>query len=101
MYVPGNIYEKLARQNESESDYKKAAYYWRMTNRLADAEACEMIAQAIDKGDAYRQEVDEKIGECPELTPDTIRQYQQWHKDLREIYFKHFPMPKNTDPKGE
>ncbi len=79
-----------ARELESKSLWHEAAQAWMQLDRQDDANACITIAYAVDKGDAYREEVDRLIGECPELTPDTIKAWQKWHSDLSEIYNKHY-----------
>lgn len=79
-----------ARRAEQNSDWQKAATLWESIGRTEDAESCRLIADAVKRGDAYRREVEETIGEEPELTPLNVNAWQQWHRDLAEIYAKHF-----------
>lgn len=89
MYTSDLIY-KQAKEAEQKSEWRKAAQLWQSINRISDAEACMLLAESIERGDAYREDVKNTIGEEPELTPTTIRQWKQWHEDLNTIYNKHF-----------
>ena len=79
-----------AKALEERSLWREAARVWEILGREADVTACNKIADSIDAGDRYRQDVDNTIGAEPELTPSTIKEYQEWHKNLAEIYRKHF-----------
>ena len=81
---------QFIRKLEFESKWREAETAWRRLNRHSDANACKMIADAIEKGDAFRADVDEKIGEEPVLDSTNVRVWTQWHKDLGSIYNKHF-----------
>ena len=45
---------KIVKQMENLREWRIASEYWRKLNRIDDAEACEMIANAIDKGNQLR-----------------------------------------------
>lgn len=81
---------RKAKQFEGESKWHEAASVWQSIGRSDDANACITIAYATERGDAYREEVDNVLGPEPELTPTTIKEYLNWHKNLAEIYRKHF-----------
>lgn len=81
---------QLIRKLESESKWREAETAWRKLGNHQDADACKMIAGAIKKGDAFRADVAEKIGEEPVLASTNVRVWMQWHKDLNSIYNKHF-----------
>jgi hypothetical protein len=82
--------EKQARDLEKESRWEEAAKMWRLCRRYEDADACQMIADATEKGDDYRRDVTLTIGQEPELTSSTTHVWQKWHSDLAVIYNKHF-----------
>lgn len=82
--------ERRARQLESESKWREAAQCWMSINRQNDANTCMHIAEATEAGDAFREDVDRKIGPEPEFTPTNVNAWQKWHKDLNEIYNQHF-----------
>ena len=79
-----------AKELENKGLWHEASQAWMQIGMKDDANACITIAYAVDKGDAYRAEVDRLIGECPELTSTTIKAWQKWHSDLSEIYNKHY-----------
>jgi hypothetical protein len=82
--------EIKCRQLEQESKWREAGNMWLTISRKADANACFLIADSIEKGDAYREDVQQRIGKEPEFTSTNVRAWQQWHKDLGEIYNQHF-----------
>lgn len=82
--------EKSARRMEEESKWEAAADIWLRLERKEDAIACLTIAKAISRGDMFREEVRSVLGEEPELTSTTIKQWQNWHKGLTLLYNKHF-----------
>jgi hypothetical protein len=87
--MQGDLREQ-AKLAEKAHEWEKAAGLWRRLNCISDAEACEMIAEANARGDAYRYEVAKRLGPEPELTPTTVSVWKKWHEELREIYNKHF-----------
>lgn len=82
--------EIIARRLEKDNQWREAQKMWASINREEDERACKMIADSIKKGNAYRKEVEETIGEEPVLSSTTIKQWEQWHEDLRLIYNKHY-----------
>ena len=46
--------ETYAVMAERRRDWPAAAHHWRAAGRPADAAACEMIADALTRGDAWR-----------------------------------------------
>jgi hypothetical protein len=47
--------EYAIRQMEAIGEWRTAETYWRKINRIVDADACKMIADAIDKGNEFRE----------------------------------------------
>jgi hypothetical protein len=82
--------ERKCRQLEHESKWREAGNLWLSISRKADADACFLLADAIEKGDTYREDIQRRIGDEPEFTPTNVKVWQQWHKDLGEIYNQHF-----------
>lgn len=81
---------KEAMSLEHLGKWREAAQVWISMGRKKEADACMLLADSIEAGDAYREEVDKTIGEEPELTHLTINEWKKWHEDLRLIYNKHF-----------
>ena len=81
---------KVTKELEDRSQWEAAASVWLKLGRKEDAMACLAIARAIRRGDMFREEVRNVLGEEPELTSTTIRQWQNWHKGLNTLYNKHF-----------
>lgn len=77
------------RNLEKTNQWELAADFWRKCGRKTDADACQMIADSIAKGNAYREEVDSTIGREPQRHTDE-QKWLKWHESLREIYNKHF-----------
>jgi hypothetical protein len=71
----------LARKAEKINDWKEAARLWRLANQHSDAEACELIVEATEKGDAFRDFVDSRAGKEPEVEnkEDSIA-WREWYK---------------------
>ncbi len=80
----------IKRELEQKGLWHEAAQEWLKIGKPKEADACMTIYYANQAGDAYREEVDRTIGNCPELTDATISQYKKWHEQLRIIYNKHF-----------
>jgi hypothetical protein len=45
---------RIVKQMENLREWRVASEYWRKLGSINDAEACEMIADAIDKGNELR-----------------------------------------------
>lgn len=45
-------------QMENIREWRIASEHWRKLGRDSDADACEMIADAIDKGNAFRSNIE-------------------------------------------
>lgn len=45
------------KQMEAIGEWETAAKYWRMIHHIADAEACELIANSTAMGNLYREKV--------------------------------------------
>lgn len=82
--------ERLAKKAENESRWREAAQHWLSIGHNKDADACILIAYSVERGDAYREEVDRVLGPEPILDATNVRAWQKWHRDLSEIYRKHF-----------
>ncbi len=48
---------RFIRKMERLSEWRTAAKYWRMIGSEADAKSCDMLAEAIEKGDNFRSKV--------------------------------------------
>jgi hypothetical protein len=81
---------RQARRAEQEGNWRRAEDLWNSIRRFSDARACALIAEAIEEGDAFRQEVADTLGECPELTLNTLKEVKDWNEKMNEIYKKHF-----------
>lgn len=81
---------KQAIAAEQDDNWREAEELWNTIGRFSDAMACARIAESIEKGDAFRQEVADTLGECPELTPDNLQEFNDWNDKINEIYNKHF-----------
>lgn len=82
--------ERLAKKAEDESRWREAAQHWLACGHKQDADACTLIADSVERGDAYREEVKRVLGPEPILDATNVRAWQKWHRDLSEIYRKHF-----------
>lgn len=81
---------QYVKQLEKEHQWQEAADVWRSLGRKEDADACQMIADAIAKGNQYRADAEAVCG--PE--PDSGRhpeKNKEWHEKLREVYNHHYP----------
>jgi len=65
-----------ARREQMAMHWRKAAVIWRDIGDHANAEACEAIQDACDKGDRFRARVTELIGEA------TVKAYAQANKEI-------------------
>lgn len=70
-----NIYakEKLARQHENKSNWREASILWRSIGRKEDANACIMIAEAIEAGDKFRAENRPDCPYCGQPMPEMLK----------------------------
>lgn len=46
---------QLAKRLENRSEWEEAAKVWRSIGKFGEAETCEFIQSAIDKGDRFRE----------------------------------------------
>ena len=74
---------------EEKGDWREAENIWRTLGNEREAEACKLIADSIERGDKYRQQVKEQLGPEPNAMENPYA-YLQWHKRLQEIYNEHF-----------
>ena len=83
------------RQMEQLSEWKTASKYWRQLNRESDAIACEMIAEATEKGNSYRADVHDLNVWVDETVEQGIMSKEEAVKiiypELNRIYNQHFP----------
>ena len=78
---------------ERLSEWRVASEYWKKIGRQSDADACTMLADAIAKGDAFREEtkpfhdwVDKTVEEGI-LTKEEASEIV--YPEIRRIYNKH------------
>lgn len=85
MYFNEDLYKK-AKRLELESKWSQAAEVWKSIGRDEDANACQLIHEAISRGDAFRAEVDRVCGPEPQVEnkEDSIS-WKNWYKKLEEV----------------
>jgi uncharacterized protein YajQ (UPF0234 family) len=96
-YFHSNIMMRpnAVRQMEQLSEWRAAAYHWRLLLREIDAQACEMIAESTERGDAYRADVKplndwvEETVEKGIMTKDEA--IKVIYPEMNRIYNQHFP----------
>lgn len=54
-HVGTGIQSMFVRRMEVISEWRTASIYWRKLKMESDARACDMIADATERGDAYRE----------------------------------------------
>lgn len=77
---------EIAKRLEANSEWSAAAIAWDKINRVEDANSCRLIAEAVRKGDVYREDCSYVIGKY-NLGLISKKKY---HKRLRKIHKKHF-----------
>lgn len=53
-HVSTGMQPMFVRRMENLSEWRTASKYWRKLKMESDAQACDMIAEATERGDAYR-----------------------------------------------
>lgn len=56
-----------AKRLEKESKWREAAKIWASIGYEVDRDACIYLAEAIERGDRFRDAVSRKCGECPDV----------------------------------
>lgn len=80
----------MARVAEKENNWREAERLWNICGHKSDADACKLIADSISKGDAFRDEVLQKIGEEPVLHWNNSLAWNFWYSVMSDIYRKHY-----------
>lgn len=82
------------RRMEALSEWRVASEYWRKISRESDAKACEMIAEATERGNAYRADtkhlndwVDETVEQGIMTKDEAVKVI---YLELNKIYNQHF-----------
>ena len=82
--------EDQARKAENNNKWREAARLWKLAGRMDDAETCTMIADANDRGSAFREQVLREAGEEPEKTFENRYLWDAWFAEMNRIYKIHF-----------
>ena len=79
-----------ARKLESQGEWLDAAIVWQSISKTEDYDACMLIHESIEKGDAYRAECEPYRNQWQnrDITND------QYHQAISKIYKEHFPKSK-------
>lgn len=80
----------MARIAERENNWREAERLWNICGSKSDADACKLIADSISKGDAFRDEVLQEIGEEPEKSWGNCTAWNSWYSVMSDIYRKHY-----------
>jgi hypothetical protein len=70
---------------EDNSEWWRAAREWLAIGRNEDADACKLIAESNDRGDAYRARVLHEAGPEPDKT-GTPHAWVKWYDKQHAIY---------------
>ena len=97
-YHWGDDRAMFVRRMESLSEWRTAAEYWKKLSRTSDANACIMIAEATERGDAYRMDAEQLNNWVEETVENGIMSQNEAVKfispELNRIYRQHFPLTK-------
>lgn len=74
-----------ARKAEKESNWEEAERLWLLQGSKADAKACKMIYEAIERGDYYRKRVLDEAEPEPDKC-ENPRAWVQWYDHMNQIY---------------
>ena len=77
---------EIAKRLEANNEWSAAADAWNKINRIQDANSCKRIANAVYKGDRYREDCAVFYGEYKLglITKET------YTKEIAILYKKHF-----------
>jgi hypothetical protein len=91
IYAEQTLQER-AREYEKASMWRKAAETWQLSGNKIDADACIMIAESNERGDAYRARVLAVAGPEPEVEGDKCDsiKWMKWYKDMEKVYREMF-----------
>ncbi len=83
----------FVRRMENLSEWRTASEYWRKIGREDDARACEMIADASERGDAYRERtahLSDWVDKSVEIGMDKDEAIKIIYPEMNRIYNQHF-----------
>lgn len=83
----------FVRRMENLSEWRTAAEYWRKLKMESDAQACDMIAEATERGDAYRwatAHLSDWVDKSVEMGMDKDEAIKVIYPEMNRIYAQHF-----------
>lgn len=83
----------FVRRMENLSEWRTASEYWRKLKMESDANACDMIAEATERGDAYRwatAHLSDWVDKSVEMGMDKDEAVKLIYPELNRIYAQHF-----------
>jgi hypothetical protein len=92
-HVGGIMQPHCVRMMENISEWRTASEYWRKLGRESDANACDMIADATERGNAYREataHLSDWVDKSVEMGMDKDDAIKVIYPEMNKIYNQHF-----------